>query len=160
MSELELLLQKREQVSEVLELIEFIFKDEAGWLSPDDTSYLNDADRANPDITANVEAMSAINQQVDWFGSDDVGFVGVWRATGHIVRLDTEGQYRIVACDVGDYLARAVREPDFDEAREILLASGFKVSVDRDAIYKSLNGAPDVNAARNALYKEARARRS
>lgn len=159
MSELELLQQKRKQVLKVLELCEFVFKDELGWTSADDTSYLNDADRANPDIMSNVQAMATTNSFVDGFGKDDTGHAGIWRATGHIVHLDTEGQYAIVARDVGDYLARAVGEEEFSAARDTLIAVGFKVSNDLDGIYETIKDAPDVNAIRHELYKAAQVER-
>jgi hypothetical protein len=159
MSELDLLHNNRRQISTVLERCEFVFKDEPNWTSPDDTSYLNARDRADPNIMANVEAMAATNQMIDWFGNDNSGHAGVWRATGHVVHLDTEGQYAIVARDVGDYLARAAHSDDFEAARAALIAAGFKVSNDLEAIYTSISGAPDVNAVRNELFKDGRVRR-
>jgi hypothetical protein len=159
MSERDLLHTERARISGVLESCEFVFKDEPGWTPPDDTGYLTEADRANPDIMANVEAIAAVSQQIDWLGSDDTGHIGIWRASGHVVRLDTEGQYGVRACDVGDYLARAVREEEFDAARDELIAAGFRVSATIGAIYASIARAPDIAALHRELDKEARARR-
>ena len=52
----------------VLDQIEFEFIDDPEWAEPSDTSYLNETDRADPDIMANVAAMDATNKLIAWFG--------------------------------------------------------------------------------------------
>ncbi|MEJ7601788.1 MAG: hypothetical protein WKG01_28075, partial [Kofleriaceae bacterium] len=95
--------------------------DDPAWAEPSDTSYLSEADRANPDIAANVDAMTKTNRLISWFGRDMEGFVGIWRGPlglaverAPIVRLDTEGQYAIVAPTIPDYLAISAPEDEFD----------------------------------------------
>jgi hypothetical protein len=77
--------------------------DDPAWAEPSDTSYLNDADRANPEIMDNVAAMAATDELIAWFGRDFEGYVGLWRgpsqrplARAPVVRLDTDsaGLYR------------------------------------------------------------------
>ncbi len=140
------------------------------WGEPSDTSYLNDNDRANPDIMANVEAMAATNDLVAWFGRDDQGFVGLWRGpsdrpieTAPVVRLDTEGQYSLLAATVPDYLAIAMPEEEFGTTRQSLIDVGFAVASSPIAVRRALaqvvefNDSP--NVYRHALYNQGRARR-
>jgi hypothetical protein len=66
--------------------------------------YLNDTDRANPAIMANVEAMKATSALCCFvFVTDDGELVGYWRGPDRlepdkapIVLLDTEGQYNLL----------------------------------------------------------------
>ena len=66
--------------------------------------YLTDADRANPAIMANVEAMNETSALCCFvFVTDDGELVGYWRGPDRleldkapIVRLDTEGQYDLL----------------------------------------------------------------
>ncbi|RTL71371.1 MAG: hypothetical protein EKK41_10365 [Hyphomicrobiales bacterium] len=161
MSESELLRSSRSRIGPVLERCGFVFPDAATYVPPDDTSYLNDQDRANPDIMANVAAMAATNADIAWLGQYAEGWVGIWRATGHVVRLDTEGQYEILARDVGDFLARAALgygEPWDDALTGLLAAQGFKVSASLEAALALIADAPDVNGLRDALYVKLRAK--
>ena len=149
-----------------MDLLELELVDDPAWSEPSDTSYLTDEDRANPDIMANVEAMAATDALIAWFGQDMVGFVGLWRGPdgtplteAPVVRLDTEGQYELVAATVGDYIAVSVDEEDFDEARDALLGQGFQVAPSVDAIWASVEPLDCPNDFRHRLYNEARARR-
>lgn len=66
--------------------------------------YLTDADRANPAVMANVEAMKATSALCCFvFVTDDGELLGYWRGPDRlepdkapIVRLDTEGQYDLL----------------------------------------------------------------
>jgi hypothetical protein len=86
-----------------------------------DTSYLTPADRANPDIAANIRAMGEINAMVTWVGkTEDNDFIGYWRgpgrtpiATSPLVRLDNEGQYTLMS---GRNLAAVIDELVYDDA--------------------------------------------
>jgi len=117
----------------VLERLELELVDDPAWGEPSDTSYLSPAERANPDIAANVAAMAATNKLVAWFGRDQEGFVGLWRGTdgahpldaSPVVRLDTEGQYAIVAATIPDYVAVSVPEDEFASTRDALMRAGF-----------------------------------
>ena len=153
-----------EKLGEVIERLELELVDDPRWQEPSDTSYLRPEERANPDIAANVEAMTRTNELIAWFGRDAEGFVGLWRGEQNrpleaapVVRLDTEGQYAIVAATVPDYLAISVPEDEFAEVRESLARAGFQVGFNPDAIWGALDAFDDdPNAYRNALYEEGR----
>jgi hypothetical protein len=146
--------------------LELELVDDPRWLEPSDTSYLNDDDRANPDIMANVEAMSATNELIDWFGRDQGGFVGLWRGPSGrplteapVVRLDTEGQYRLVAATVPDYLAIEMPRESFAETRAKLIDSGFTVSASPEVLWQRLEQLDQPNDYRHERYNEGRERR-
>lgn len=146
-----------------IEYLELELVDDPNWAEPSDTSYLNDDDRANPDIMSNVEAMEQTNALIAWFARDQEGFVGLWRGPegtaldqAPVVRLDTEGQYEIVALTVGDYVAISVDEDDIGDAIHALRAAGFEVRDSQDAIWSSLDGVASPNDHRHELYNEAR----
>jgi len=158
--------EKQAELSSIFERLELELVDDPSWAEPSDTSYLNATDRANPDIMSNVAAMTATNQLVSWFGRDMEGFVGLWRGAEEralpqapVVRLDTEGQYSIVAASIPDYLAISMPEDEFARTRETLARSGFQVSTNPDAIWGSLDGFDDPNAYRNELYEQERVQR-
>ncbi|WP_028601575.1 hypothetical protein [Ottowia thiooxydans] len=70
---------------------------------PRDTSYLNEKERQNPDIAANVKATHAVMSQITFAVKTDNGdFLGYWEsprgtplALARIVRYDTEGQFSL-----------------------------------------------------------------
>jgi hypothetical protein len=152
----------RKSLQAVLDNIELELVDDPQWDEPSDTSYLKEKDRKNPDTMANVEAMSATNRLIAWFGKDDIGYVGLWRGESNrplteapVVRLDTEGQYDIVAATVPDYIAISVSKRDFDATREALVKAGFEVAGDRDAVWAKLEAFhDDPNEFRDALYRK------
>lgn len=152
----------------VLDQIEFEFIDDPEWAEPSDTSYLNETDRADPDIMANVAAMDATNKLIAWFGRDqEGGFVGLWRGPektplerAPVVRLDNEGQYNLVAATVPDYVAVSDMDDEaFNDTRAALVAAGFSVAASREEIWQALDGMSDPNAFRNELYNQERVRR-
>ena len=151
----------------VLERLELELVDDPAWSEPSDTSYLSEADRKNPDIAANVAAMSATNRLVAWFGKDNAGFVGLWRGAegtqpldaSPVVRLDSEGQYSIIAASIPDYVAVSMPEDEFQSTRDALTRLGFRVSMNVDAIWDSLDGFDDPNEVRNDIYQRERAER-
>ena len=155
-----------DELSESLSEIEFEYIDDPAWAEPSDTSYLNDIDRANPDIMDNVTAMTATNRLIAWFGKDDEGFIGLWRSSAQlpiegcqVVRLDSEGQYSLVAATVPDYIAISVLESSFEATRDALIAAGFLVSPSRDAIWDAIKKQEEPNTFRNDLYNQGRIRR-
>jgi len=93
--------------------------------------------------------------------------VGLWRGPTNlplerapIVRLDTEGQYSIVAATVADYVAVSVNEEAFDTARAALMAVGFTVAPSDTEIWRALKGLPDdPQVYRHELYNQGRVRR-
>jgi hypothetical protein len=154
-------------LQDVLDQLEFELVDDPQWSEPSDTSYLNGADRADPDIMANVEAMTATNRLIAWLGRDLEGFVGLWRGPDSlplerapVVRLDSEGQYSLVAATVPDYIAVSVEEDSFSDTRTALIAAGFDVLASREKIWAALDGVIDPNTFRHELYNQGRARRS
>jgi hypothetical protein len=154
-------------LSDIADALELELVNDPNWGEPSDVSYLNEDDRANPDIMANVDAMAATNGLIAWFGRDSEGFVGLWRGPENrplpdapIVRLDSEGQYSIVAKSVGDYLAISADHDAFDHTRERLVAAGFVVRESPDAIWAAVEAEEAAaNKHRHALYNEGRVRR-
>ena len=151
----------------IIERLELELVDDPSWGEPSDTSYLSESERENPDIAANVDAMAETNKLIAWFGRDAEGFLGLWRgpsnrdlAASPVVRLDTEGQYSIVAATIADYLAIAMPEDEFASTRETLTNAGFAVGFNPDAIWGALDGIPDdPNSYRNELYEQNRVSR-
>jgi len=109
-------------------------KDWTPWL---DTSYLSDADRANPDITANVRAMAEVCALIVFIAADEEGqYLGYWRGPGRrpvakspLVFLDNEGQFNLCA---GTTFAEALLwlrpdEEEFGELRDWFVSLGIEV---------------------------------
>lgn len=164
--DLERLRSSLDDLEDQVDYLELELVDNPDWPEPSDTGYLSDEDRADPDTMDNVDAMSQTNQLIAWFGRDMEGFVGLWRGPENIplesapvVRLDTEGQYALVARTIGDYIAISVDEDDFDEAREALVDAGFEVAASSDDIYQSIEDLEDPNEYRGKLYNAGRVRR-
>jgi hypothetical protein len=159
--DLELLRKHARKLQPVFDEIELRLVDDPAWAEPSDHGSLSAKERNNPDIAANVEATNATNELISWFAHDSRGYVGLWRGPANhslvdapIVVLDTEGQYRIRATTVPDYLVVVTRDGVFTDVRKQLVAVGFKVSRSRDAIYASCDACPDApNDYRNELYE-------
>ncbi|TGK06617.1 hypothetical protein EHO59_00290 [Leptospira semungkisensis] len=105
------------------------------WQDPSDASYLNEDDRQNMDIMANAFAMSETNRLIYWIGKDEDGFIGLWIGPSNIklvdapiVELDLEGQYRIIAVRLADYLLSRSISEDLDKNQELLTQFGFNVT--------------------------------
>lgn len=134
------------------------------WREPSDTSYLTDEDRANPDFMANVVATERTNQQIAWFGRDADGYLGLWRGSNQgsldvapIVRLNTEGQYVIVAKTIPDYFAGSVSPSEFTGVKRTLEALGFQVAPSFKAIYSAVEAiALEPSRFRNTHYQQER----
>ncbi|MCA9568946.1 MAG: hypothetical protein KC656_13950 [Myxococcales bacterium] len=125
--------------------------DEAPW---DDHSYLKPAERADPDIAANVRAMTETNALVDWvLVHEDGEYLGYWRgpqgrpsAASPVVMLDNEGQYRIQ----GDTLGGAVASLyDEDGAELVAWLKARGIDVDPDCWPE---GDPDPGELRDERY--------
>lgn len=155
-----------DDLSDIVEGLEMELVDDPRWEEPSDTSYLNAEEKKNPDIASNVIAMSATNLLIDWFARDMEGFVGFWRGPDKlpidkapIVRLDTEGQYDVVAMTIADYLLISSSEDNFTDNREALAAVGLKGHASQKEIWETLNDAPDVNDYRHQIYNAERVKR-
>lgn len=164
--DLQRLRESLEEIRDIVDELRLKLVDDPAWAEPSDTSYLNDADRANPDIMDNVAAMAATNELIAWFGRDYEGYVGLWRgpsqrplARAPVVKLDTEGQYALVAATVPDYLAMGIFRDGFDQRRVALIEAGFEVASSPDAIWATLEPFENPNAYRRNLYNEGRKRR-
>jgi hypothetical protein len=163
---LTLLRDKLEQLAAVVDSLELELVDDPKWPEPSDMSYLSAKEREDPDIMSNVDAMLATNELISWFGRDMEGYVGLWRGPKNtplekapIVRLDSEGQYDLVAATIGDYLAISTDADEFDEHRAAIVAAGFTVGQTPEAIWDALAGFEGPNDFRHVLYNEGRVRR-
>jgi hypothetical protein len=160
-------LRKAKELARFLDDLELQFVDDPAWGEPSDTSYLSDEEKKDPDTAANVRAMTATNKLIAWFGQGPMGYVGLWRGPKNhalvdapVVVLDTEGQYRIVAATVADFIAVSVDESEFSAAVEALLAAGFHPRKSPEAISDALAfGDDDPNDYSHALYNEDRVKR-
>ena len=147
--------------------MEFELVNDQAWAEPSDTSYLTEEDRKDHDIMANITAMTQTNQCIAWFGRDANGYLGLWRGANAndlrdapVVRLDSEGQYRIVAKTIPDYLAGSVDPDDFQGTKRTLEALGFQVKPSPDDIWESVSDICEaVNAYRHVIYNQERVRR-
>jgi hypothetical protein len=96
--DLSLLLKHRHELAARTGIVLHSSADWAPWL---DTSYLKEKDWANPDIRANVKAISEVCKFIDFIIEDeDRNFLGYWRGPARIalsqapiVCLDNEGQF-------------------------------------------------------------------
>ncbi|HFK3784973.1 TPA: hypothetical protein ACG1RN_004009 [Klebsiella oxytoca] len=162
--EILLLRGKINQLSEITEYIELELTDNPQWEAPSDTSYLNEKDWADPDIVDNVRAMQATNKLISWFGEDNEGYVGLWRGPddipleqAQVVRLDSEGQYELVADTIANYLAISCDEDEFPHIRQLLTTAGFSVANSIDEIWQRIDDSiVQPNDYRNQLYNDAR----
>ena len=148
--------------------LEMEFVDDPDWGEPSDTSYLSAQEKSDPDIAANVEAMAATNRRIAWFGRGTMGFVGLWRGPkdrplvdAPVVVLDDEGQYRIVAATIADFIAVSVDESQFSTTVEELHSAGFFPRKSPEAIWNSLAAFEDddPNEYRHTLYSDSRSKR-
>jgi hypothetical protein len=165
-SELMLLRGKLGELGELVERLELELVDDPRWEEPSDVTYLSTEEQEDPDVMANVEAMAKTNELVDWFGRDMEGYVGLWRGPActpredaPVVRLDTEGQYDLLAVGVGNYLAVAAGDTDFEANRLRLLEAGFSVEPTPDDVGAALVQFASPNEYRHNLYNAARLRR-
>jgi len=166
-SDFDLFESKRKLLNSILDLIEFEYVDDPQWPEPSDTTYLNDSDRKNPDIMSNVEAMHATNLLINWFGRDYEGYIGLWQGPSNqtllespVVRLDTEGQYAIVATTIADYFLVSVPEDDFTAIQQTLFSAGFSPSPSIEIIWQSIESMRNsANEYRHAIYNQQRLKR-
>lgn len=163
---LKLLRDKLDVLADLVESLELELVDDPKWPEPSDMSYLTAKEREDPDIMSNVDAMLATNELISWFGRDMEGFLGLWRGpkntpleSAAIIRLDSEGQYDLVAATIGDYLVISTDADEFDTQREAVAAAGFTVSKTPDEVWAALGGFEDPNDFRHVLYNEGRKRR-
>ena len=125
---------------ELLQLLGVDMQPVADWTPWLDTSYLSEADRANPDIVANVQAVHDICAWISFVAAyEDGEYYGYWRgpegrpvAESPTVLLDNEGQFQLCA---GRTLAEALlaRAAAFEEARDWMRSIGIDVPWDSEA---------------------------
>ena len=110
-----------------------------GWAPWLDTSYLSEAERADPQIAANLRAIEDVCGLIAFVAqTEDAEYIGYWRGPQHraitdspLVILDNEGQFRICA---GRTLAEAMLSiaGEFDEVRDWLRSLGITLSWSRE----------------------------
>jgi hypothetical protein len=127
-------------------------KDWAPW---SDTSYLSAADRANPDIMANVRAIAEVCGLIAFVAaSEDDEYIGYWRGPGGRrvtdsppVLLDNEGQFSFCS---GSTLAEALLgqtygAENFGEFQDWLRSIGIAIRAEtpEDLAYPDGEASPD-----------------
>ena len=127
--DLSVLLEHRHELARRAGIVLNASAEWAPWL---DTSYLREKDWANPDIRANVRAISDVSKLVDFiFADEDRNYFGYWRGPAHLllseaplVYLDNEGQFDFcgVSNVAGAILTRA--GPSFEELRVWFVSIG------------------------------------
>ncbi len=120
-----------------------------------DTSYLSAADRANPDIMANVRAIAAVCELIAFVAADQEDeYYGYWRGPGKravadspIVKLDNEGQFSLCA---GTTLAEALLgqtygEEQFTDLRDWFRSIGIATAAEspEDIEYRKDESSPE-----------------
>jgi hypothetical protein len=128
---------------------------EAGWAPWLDTSYLSEAERANPDIAANVRAIAEVCGLIAFVAAnEDDEYFGYWRgpnqrmiADSPLVYLDNEGQFNLCG---GSTFAEAVLgqtydEEQFTELRDWLRSIGIAIrhETSKDLVYPEASPSPD-----------------
>jgi hypothetical protein len=103
-------------------------------------SYLNDADRADPDIMGNVAAIDEVIRHAAWVAEVDNGDVaGYWLHPEEpadspplVVRYDTEGQFHIdpgeCLVEVALYRGAARSDEEFADVADLFTAHGVTVA--------------------------------
>lgn len=132
-----------------------------GWAPWGDVSYLNEADRANPGIMANVRAIAEVCEMIAFIAAhEDDEYFGYWRgperrpvAASPLVRLDNEGQFSFCA---GPSFAEAVlgevSEEQFAELRDWMRSIGVEVKADSQHDLTHPEGVPSPGELHRELY--------
>jgi hypothetical protein len=133
--------------------------------------YLNDDDRANPDIMCNVEAIDAVAALCSFVVvTDDSDVVGYWHgpeqldiAVAPIVKLDTEGQFSLLG---GRHLTEALvgdrvfdDDAAFAEYREGFAQHGIKIEAENWDALPMTEPQTRPQELHLRLYNEARVKR-
>lgn len=139
---------------------------EADWSPWLDTSYLSAADRANPDIAANVRAIAEVCGHVAFVAAHEDGeYLGYWRgpegravAGSPLVKLDNEGQFELCR---GTTLAEALLgqvygEDEFADLRDWLRSVGVAVRAEAEADLADPEDEPTPDELHADLYRRYR----
>lgn len=128
---------------------------EAGWAPWLDTSYLSEAERANPDIAANVRAIAEVCELIAFVAVDEEDqYFGYWRgpsrraiADSPLVHLDNEGQFNLCG---GSTFAEAILgqvygDEQFAELRDWLRSIGITIRPEtpKDLVDPEATPSPD-----------------
>lgn len=134
-----------------------------------DTSYLTDADRSNPDIAANVEAVLATAALVTWAAEDEdeTRAFGYWRsprdtplAEAPVVVIDSEWQFALtygtnlseaLCYEYGEYV-----DDGYDGLVGKCRALGVEITVDHPADFTEPSAAPTPDDHHRELYRRLR----
>ena len=161
-SDLQLLLQHKDELAEH----DITVDDDPAWAPWNDTSYLSEKDRQDPDIMANVAAIGVVMAHIVFVAElPDSTYLGYWRgrskraiAASPIVVYDSEGQFSLIpgASIAEAILATAYDEDNFMELKTLLESMGIAIaasSIDDLAM-------PDVDDDPGALHRELYSRAS
>ena len=137
---------------------------ESPYAAPDDHSYLRPAERENPDIRANIEAMTYVNARIRWFAEHEDGmYLGYWLgeagrsvADSPVVQLDNEGQYRLAGRTCAE--AFALVDDDDDPTVRGWFATRGVIVPPADDCWARVQGFESPEAVHRRVYKEIRAK--
>jgi hypothetical protein len=144
-----------EHAEELAERTGIELNGEEGWAPWSDTSYLTKADRANPDIMANVRSIAEVCEFIAFVAADeDDEYLGYWRgpdrrqvAESPCVILDNEGQFSF--CGGSTFaeavLGRTYGDEQFAALRDWLRSLGIPVRAETpdDLAYPECQPSPD-----------------
>jgi hypothetical protein len=134
-----------------------------GWAPWLDTSYLSEADRANPDIAANVRAIAEVCGLIAFIAAHEDGeYFGYWRgpsqrkvADSPLVHLDNEGPFSF--CGGSSFTealpSQAVDDEQFDEWRGWMESLGITVRPTSMADLNDPKESPSPDTMHKALYR-------
>jgi hypothetical protein len=135
---------------------------EKDWAPWSDTSYLSEADRANPDIMANVRAIGEVCDSIAFIAAhEDDEYIGYWRGPGRrriadspLVCLDNEGQFTF--CGGSTFaeavLSRTSGDQPFAELRDWLRSLGISVRAEAPDDLDYPEGEPSPDELQKDLY--------
>ncbi|HEU5119102.1 MAG TPA: hypothetical protein VFT74_21105 [Isosphaeraceae bacterium] len=135
---------------------------EKSWAPWSDTSYLTKADRANPDIMANVRSIGEVCRLIAFVAADeDDEYLGYWRgpdrrqvADSPVVVLDNEGQFSF--CGGRTFaealLGRAYGDEPFAELRDWFRSLGIPVRAETPDDLADPEGEPSPDELHKELY--------
>jgi hypothetical protein len=138
--DLQILLLHQNELEQRTGIVLTLDEDWTPWL---DTSYLSEAEKANPEIAANIRAIEEVCSMIAFVAVyEDDEYIGYWRgpdrrfvADSPLTYLDNEGQFYLCGgTNIAEaILARASGEEHFQELRDWMRSIGIDIHWDNCA---------------------------